>query len=97
MFSSDIIFFTANRQQQNYSRVIYPLYRAYSEWQQCLFLQAGPGCIPGVAPCSYITAHLIVEYHRDSYTSNKTTNNCKAIRARIVYVECTALTELCGY
>ena len=42
-----------------------------------------PGCIHGVAACSYITARLIVEY---SYTSNETTNNCKAIRARIVHV-----------
>ena len=52
----------ANRQQQNYSRVVYPLYGAYSEWQQCFFLQAGPGCIHGEAACSCITAHLIAEY-----------------------------------
>ena len=63
MFSSDVtLFFEANRQQQNYSRVVYPLYGAYSEWQQCFFLQAGPGCIHGEAACSYIIAHLIAEY-----------------------------------
>ena len=57
MFSSDVAkvtFFEANRQQQNYSRVVHPLYGAYSEWQQCFFLQAGPGCIHGEAALSYL-------------------------------------------
>ena len=66
MFSSDDVRLFFSNPTPTDSRVVYPLYRAHSEWQQCFFLQAGPGCIHGVAASSYITAHLnvVVEYQQ---------------------------------
>ena len=40
IFSSDVrLCFRSQPTTENYSRAVYPLYGAYSEWQQCFFLQ----------------------------------------------------------